>query len=1376
MTRRLIALGLAAALIALFPAHQLLLLGQQGDDLPSSVSIFYLRAMLQASPHDRDLRLGLARRLAQVGKVDDARAVLEPLGGAQDLASQRLLLELDWQRYIGLDRDDARRNDLGEALEARLRRVQSLPELPAETLEAMARHWLAMNRPDQAAALYERLAARQPEQRYEWLEQAAQWWLKAGDPERSAKAWHDAFEADGARPDASIARWFVRAAQAGEASRREAALSALKAARQSQGGSALIYARQFIEHYPRDPQFLDLGIAIALEHNDARQALAWSRRYLDVRPDDLQALERNANTALAAGQPEEAARTYEQLAERDPDNGYHWLSLAGEWWLKAGDPERSAKAWHDAFETADDAEDDEDADGDDKVDASPDLGLLGWLVSPAAAADRPPDGTRRRAAALSSLRAVRQSESGGAVDYAREYIEHYPHDPEILAEGIEITLARGDLEQALAWSDDYLKLRPEDAAAQERHVRIALALNRMDEALDVLTHLVETHPENTDYRHRLAQAQRWAGRPEEALASYTALARRESDDAWDAQVLELAQSLSDRQAMLAALQRMAKRHPLDARQRALLVDLHYELGDPERGIAQIQRWIADGGAQRPLWVRMATWQAQLGQLDTALASWQRYAERFGHDLEETRARARLQAQLWRLPEAVATLQALPERPAADDAAARDYWDLLGELAWRTADSATAGDAYHQLARTQPLDTERLTRLIRSSADSGNIEIAMQATRRDWREHQRPTVVLAMLDAAQRHQRGDLLQTLFAMTRDAREIFADSASYWSLYADQRLALRDLAGALRAYRRALALTPDDAGLRSALLYTLIEDRRDAELRRLLARWQADAAGSAALMPAVAAGYSALGEPRRALPWYQRAVRATPDDYLLILDYADALEQARRLDSAYRLRRHALLELRPRLREALRSDAQLSADAAGQQTRALSLQVTLQGPESAGTWLQALASHPRRSGDDAWLFDAYLARQQPVYARYWLLRARLHRQSMPYWQTLSLALARNDQAELQRLLASPEGRRLAPLERVEALRRLGDQDQALALALATRDASGKARRQAAELSAELPNVTGAQLTVQEVGNVDIIGQSLALQRSRGRLSTRLELGRRRLHDQGLYAEIDGLDEERFARLDVAWRQRRGRTRFTLGALDSEDDDLIRLGGEQRWQLTSRLGTMLFADYNAQVSETDLLRVLGVRDQLGATLDWSLTGRDSLTLGSAYTRFYSREERHRLADGYRLEGDLAHDLIRGATRQLQVHLLASSEHNTLEPELPADIAARVTDTVAMDDIVPDRYTFVGAGISLARGEPGSDAPQVASPRYRFELQSGYSLPDKQLGLRAAANVGSRVFGSDELSLQVGLERSGGSTRSDAYSALLSYRFFLGR
>jgi predicted Zn-dependent protease len=1188
---------LVVALVLLFPARRFLSLshGDSESEKPSSVSITYLEALLEANPDDDQLRLNLARQLAAAGNIPKALEVMAPLSDSTDANARWLYHQISWQAFNALEADDPRRAAQRGELLAQMNAIEQNQELTSTQLEMLAGRWLELGEPARAAGLYERLAVENPDRAYEWYGEAGRWWLAADAPQRAAAAWQSAFKvADD------------------ESRRRDAALAALDAAQQTSDGSSLRMAGEFIDAYPNDPTFLDIGIEMALANNRLAQAQVWSRRYVELRPDDEQGLERDA--------------------------------------------------------------------------------------------------------------------------------------------------------------------------------QIALARNQLDEALAGLKRLVERNPNNESLRAQLAQVQVWAGQPAAALANYKILARQSSSDEYDNQIIDIATDLNDTSAVLAALNRIQSRHPLNTSQRRLLVDVLNSEGDPDRAISMLSNWVRSGSVDRDLWVRLATLQELNGDVTGALGTWNDIASRFGRSVEESQARGRLLTRAWQLDEALAVMTSLPDKPGTANEQQIFYWETVGELAWNQNKPAIARDAYYQLYLGRKLEPNGYLRLVETAVATGRMDMAMEVARTDWRENQHADIIVAMLGAAQREQRPDLTRELIAMAETRPNLFAQSADYWQLYGDYQFEQRHLDRARIAYLKSLSLSPDDAGVRSALLYTLAEGGYTEELARYVNAWSDDAKNDARQWPVFAMAYSRLGQTRMALPWFDRAVQRDPDNYLLVLDYADALERGRRFDSARRMRQYALTELRPRLMAHLQAQGKLTRQQREQDGRILSVQATMLGADEGRAWLRRALDG--RSGseltptDVEMLFGYYLSQEEPAYSRYWLLQAHRRRLATEDWQELAVALQANDQVAMQRILdgSRPDGD-IGIADRITALRQLDYRARALVLALEHERPNEPyvtgidiVPRYAAELYREMPQNFGTELIVRSISDLDVTSESVFLRLSGEKLSTRIELGSRQLSADDDFVDMTGLDDERFANVVLNWRERRGMTTVRVGAVSTDAKDIAQFGLRQDWQLTSNVGAAVFLDINTLADETGQLRALGVRDDLGVGFEWVLNPRDSFSFTARYSQFHSREDRNDLGDGYGVEASFAHSLMVGPTHQVQARVFANTEQNFLEDDLPDDMAARLPAGTNLDDVVPTRYTFIGAGLSFARGIPGEEYPVVASPRYRLDIDTGYVLPDNDFGISANFAIGSRILGSDELSLNFGVDQTGSQTQDNSYSGSIKYQYFLGR
>jgi len=296
---------LVLALVLLFPARRYLTLSHstEGQVSPSNVSITYLEALLKANPADERLRLNLARELAAAGNIPYALEVMEPLASSRDTNTLWLYNQITWQAFNALEAGDPRRAERRGELIAQMSAIEQREDLSTEQLETLARRWLSLEKPVPAAKLYERLGEQGAENAYAWYAEAGRWWLAADNAQRSARAWQSAFE---------VAN--------DESRRRDAALAALDAAQQTNDGSSLTMAARFIEAYPQDPTFLDIGIEMALANNRLAQAQQWSHRYVALRPDDEQGLRRDTQIALARDQLDVALQGLHNLVDRNPDD------------------------------------------------------------------------------------------------------------------------------------------------------------------------------------------------------------------------------------------------------------------------------------------------------------------------------------------------------------------------------------------------------------------------------------------------------------------------------------------------------------------------------------------------------------------------------------------------------------------------------------------------------------------------------------------------------------------------------------------------------------------------------------------------------------------------------------------------------------------------------------------------------------------------------------------------------------------------------------------------------------------------------------------------------------------------------------------------
>ena len=230
----------------------------------------------------------------------------------------------------------------------------------------------------------------------------------------------------------------------------------------------------------------------------------------------------------------------------------------------------------------------------------------------------------------------------------------------------------------------------------------------------------------------------------------------------------------------------------------------------------------------------------------------------------------------------------------------ELWRLMGQVAWqaRQYDAAEkAMDIGVRSPRAEQGDWDQLIYLTRAHDPERAADLALKA----WARYGNFDHWMTALEIY--NERGDLVRLgkLYdQMTPAARQQAQRSVTFWLSRADYLQRTDDVRGAWTALSRAHRLAPRDDAVNMARLWFLIDadpsDRLGAELHRL----RQHARVTPAYWRIFGAAYGAVGEPHRALPWYRRAVEASPGDVALLEAYAQTLDAAERPREAQRVRR--------------------------------------------------------------------------------------------------------------------------------------------------------------------------------------------------------------------------------------------------------------------------------------------------------------------------------------------------------------------------------------------------------------------------------------------------------------------------------------------
>ncbi|SOZ08718.1 tetratricopeptide repeat protein [Cupriavidus taiwanensis] len=658
--------------------------------------------------------------------------------------------------------------------------------------------------------------------------------------------------------------------------------------------------------------------------------------------------------------------------------------------------------------------------------------------------------------------------------------------------------------------------------------RVFLAAGKLDQAQRVAETAVRRLPAEPVWRERLAQVAEWNRQPAVALKSWLDYARATKDErAWDA-VMRLAPGLSDDRAYLAALRHRAG--GADLKTVDEVVAAYERLGEPEEAMRFLEG-LSRGPKARDIMERHAALAERAGNDERAFQLYTQLQQRFGPRPAYALKLANLLYVRGKLVQALDAM--LPARAAAGP---RDllFWRTFSELARLNQRDDLLQDGYRHLmmaaaqtrdahcqqlpegpARNDCMDEVRATQ----EADFSNLiayydRIPIDAGRiaeADWRRGASPAsleLALYYYTRAHAYRRIErLLQDMGAEQRRAAwqssRFLMRRAEYYRVTGQREQALADL-------RHAAGLPDADSETLAALLWTLVDQGSDTEVRAVMRRLQDQAEDNPDLWGAFAAGHMRFHDGRAALHYLRKLNDGKSADPLWLGLLADAYDAVGQTDMAWRVRRQAWVDLQrgwarrgtgaARMRPDLTdgdeerenaSGAPSRADlrrqtvalgqifASGDVSRALVIQMLradrastaareLQ-PQAAGTTSQlgeieglpplrdavpaeVVRDAARReaalsaAGRDAALAWAMSAESNEL-ARGWLARQYANRLQRPAYAEVAIALDRHDLNSLDRILERQAGR-VPVASQIEANQRLDHVGAAQTLAFETQE----------------------------------------------------------------------------------------------------------------------------------------------------------------------------------------------------------------------------------------------------------------------------------------------------------------------------------------
>ncbi|MBP9713033.1 MAG: tetratricopeptide repeat protein [Sterolibacterium sp.] len=977
-------------------------------------------------------------------------------------------------------------------------------------------------------------------------------------------------------------------------------------------------------------------------------------------------------------------------------------------------------------------------------------------------------------------------------------------------------------------------MKPYDAEDYALAFDAFLGSGDRERAFLVASKAVASVPADLEWRRKLARVAEWTQRPAVAWTQWSALFRQ-GDRTAETQtaMLRLAPFFDEPGAAIEVWKdriQGAGGQRLNDAQWQDLYNLYESSSQPRAGTLFFEQQYRRLG--KPKLLEYAAQQAEnLGDDDRALSLFIERARLQPYSQDAGLHAATILLRRDREREAYALLESQRARAPAE---AEAYWSLLTNIALNLAELKTAEEAMRRLdgaaknannenaGNDVNADWARLIAMLRLQHPARAADLSLELYRRT----NQPSYFLAALEFyTQTSQRAMQERLLAALSPAARVAFEKDARFLRLRAryyqtghgkNEQDDQNNLARAWADLQQALRLQPEEREGVVSVLWFLLDQHRLTELEPLLHRYAAEAEKEPAYWLVYASAYHELDQYRKALPWYRKEIERSPDDTLLLLNYADLLERLQQPGMAERLRRHAWLTLRekfpqPTLAAPLDAQPELLALARlslqnhpGDPGMALvrKLVTELRGlsatpavgevvapaePAEPVDMTEPVADQQTRDLVLGWAISHELHPEARAWM--WLSQARSQARNQttqgsyraPLWGAAQTALQLNDTQRLDKLLLTQE-KALPIYNRYDIAQALEHWPQAQGIAfngMRENDVDEELHDRYRQHVPRHLNHVQWRTTQATYGALDSREQRADAHLVVSR-RLHLDLGWERFAEASREATLATPARERLARVGVQWLGSRGDTTLTLF---QRNEQTIRTGwrATQGWMWDKRWSFSGMAAYRGEATDSLPLRVQGYQNSLSLGAGYALSRREYVAATQRFSRYYTQFD-DALGSSRTLDAEAGYR-IRLEYPDWRARLFATTQSlsyrdsRSVGPRAVAALAPGVQSAIATGALDAVRYflpqgsTTVGACLGMGENLGGQNLQEVYTRAWRpfYDACTSHNSVNGA-GYSGYIGMAGSVDGEDHLAVR--LEQSSGGTGAGALSRVLSARY----
>ncbi len=762
-----------------------------------------------------------------------------------------------------------------------------------------------------------------------------------------------------------------------------------------------------------------------------------------------------------------------------------------------------------------------------------------------------------------------------------------------------------------------------------------------------------------------------------------------------------------------------------------------------------------------------------------------------------------------------TLLSSQQKQAGQDA--EPYWTLFINLALDLAHTDAAEQAIRKMESTtvgKRADWPRLIVEVRSTHPARAAELALEL----WRRRNDTQQFIDAFEYYVDQSRSAMAKRLLAeLSPESRLKLEQNPHFLLLRARHSQATRQPDAAWLDLQKARHLQPESDDTLVTMIWFLVNQHRHAELQTLLQRLGKRAEQSRTLWLPCAAAYHALDQYRTALHWYRKEITRAPDDFLLLLNYADALERIQQGGMASRIRRHAWLKLRekypqPDLNLPLDPQPDLLArarlallDAPADPALALVRKVVtdlrgLPQPRPVRTRAEEAADETNGNAPPAPLADAQtrdlvlgwaVGREQPAEARAWLWLNALRRMAAApgveqnqvplgaLWGEAQTALQQNDTQTMNRLLLQ-HGDALPIYNRYDTAAALEHWPLALDIAFQGMNHSDVDEELYDRYRQHAPkhlNHVQMRLAKETAGAYDGRQNEIELHLVADR-RLRLTLGMSRTRQSSTETTLATPDRQQLNRVQAQWLGTRGETTVEVFRHKEQAGNTgLRLA--QTWVWDSRVSLSGEVQRRAEATDSLPLRVAGNQDSLQAAIHYALSRREYLSFNTQLKRYHTQYQDYlgssrtfNVEAGYRIRLEYPDWRLRlYATRQNFSYNGAPGTQAlaALPLSVQAAIAAGTLDGTRY--FLPEGSTTAGLCLGMGENLAGQNIQETYTRAWRpfYDVCANHNNVNGR-GYTGLLGLAGSVTGEDHLSLR--MEQANGGTGAGNLSRILAARY----